>query len=196
MPSETRYFRSDTQTVNGLTAYKLGTEQSATAESKGIGSGYPAQGAYVGIRVWKRSNAGVETEITAGTPVAVASKGSLTTAIVSATWDCPQTSLDTTDAIVVRVYGRWGTGAWNLLAEFITEQLGATILNAVTWTVYYSISYRRYVDPDTGEITYTAGWNFGTTTYNSRIENFTWTSAAPPAVAKKTMGDGLTWIMS
>jgi hypothetical protein len=99
------------------------------------------------------------------------------------------------DAIVVRVYGRWGSaGTWNLLAEFITEQLGTSVLNASTWTVYYYISYTRYVDPETGEIIYVATWYFGTSTYNSRIENFTWGELPPPAEVKKPLMDGFVYV--
>jgi len=189
-PVETRYFRSDTQTVNGLTASKLGTTQSASSLSATIGRGRTALSAYAGIRAWRRLSDGTEIEITSGTPVAVVSTSS--TGIVSATWSCPQTSLTTTDAVVVRVYGKWGSsGTWNLLAVFITEQLGAGQLDAATWTVYYYISYTRYVDPDTGIVTYTAAWGFGTSTFNSRIENFQWT---PPVT--KTWHDIASWSLT
>jgi len=63
MPVETRYFRSDTQTVNGLTAYILGTAESSSLKELEIQSDKTV---YIGIRVWKRNSAGSETEITSG----------------------------------------------------------------------------------------------------------------------------------
>jgi len=157
-----------------LTAYKLKTEQTTSGLNRLIGSGTTLYRAYVGIRVWKRLADGTEIEITEGTPVAIASRIVVTSAIHSATWSCPETSLTTTDAIVVRVYGKWGGGDWHLLETFITEQLGATKLDAAIWTVYYYISITRYIDPETGETWYYAYWWFGSSTHNSRIENFSW----------------------
>jgi hypothetical protein len=181
MASETRYFRSDTQTVNGLTARKLLTSRSGTSGSIDI-SNYHA---YIGIRVWKRNSAGTETEITNGSPYAIAAIPS-SSGIVSANWSCPQTSLATTDAIVVRVYATADTITWVLADTWITEPLGAGSLNAATWTVYYYI----YVSSKTGVYNF----RFDTTTYNSRITNFTW--SLPVIAVKRIMGDGLTWIMS
>jgi len=64
---ETFYFRSDTTTVNGLSANKLLTSQSGTAGYNTRTDTDP-EGAitreYWGIRVFKRSSSGVETEIT------------------------------------------------------------------------------------------------------------------------------------
>jgi hypothetical protein len=136
--------------------------------------------AYIGIRVWKRSASGVETEITDGTPRARATIPS-SSGIVSATWTCPQTSLASTDAIVVRVYVTADTITWFLCDTWITEQLGAGSLDAATWTVYYYI----YVVSKTGVYNF----RFDTTTYNSRITNFSW--SPPPAGVPRFIGDGL-----
>jgi hypothetical protein len=169
MPAETRYMRSDTWTVNGLTAYKLGTTQSTGPPEVYIGATGELT-AYWGIRVWKRSSAGVETEITGGTPVAVVSRSSDGDGLQNATWSCPETPLNPTDSIVVRLYIRLGTGAWTEEVVFTTEQLGTTILNAATWTVY--LYTNRTYDRDF-DITY-AYFRWGASTYNSRIANFTW----------------------
>jgi hypothetical protein len=173
-PTETRYFRSDTQTVNGLTARKLLTTQSGVSGSIDI-SNYNA---YIGIRVWKRSSGGVETEITDGTPRARAVIPS-SSGIVSGVWSCPQTSLASTDAIVVRVYATADSITWVLLDTWVTEQLGATQLDASTWGVYYYI----YVNTARGI------WKFyfDTATYNSRITNFSW------SVVSKTWHDVAVW---
>jgi hypothetical protein len=167
--------RIDQQTVNGLTAYVLGTTQ--TTGSKYFGDIEEALlNGYWGIRVWKRTSAGVETEITAGTPVAQVYRSAVGSGLQSATWACPETSLSSTDAIVVRVYFQYGSSGWVLAAEFITGQLGASKLDSATWTVYYY----TYIATVGGLYRYRFYW--GTTTYNSRIENFTWT---PVPVVKK-----------
>jgi len=163
--------RSDTQTVNGLTAYVLGTSQTASSRYYEDIEEWLLNG-YWGIRVWKRSSGGVETEITAGTPVAQVSRSAVGSGLQSGTWNCPETSLSSTDAIVVRVYFQYGTSGWVLAAEFITGQLGASKLDSATWTVYYY----TYITKSGALYRYRFYW--GTTTYNSRITNFVWTEGA------------------
>lgn len=173
MTSETRYFYGDQHTINGLTAYKLnltsgGTARSASRTLLGEFSGY------WGIRVWKRSAAGVETEVTldggTGTAKAIVSRAVDGFGLQSNTVAVSQIVLVSTDAIVVRVYQGGSSPPTFLAATFITEQLGAQSLDNATWTVWY-YTY-RYYDPDT-EIT-TLIFYFGST-YDSRIINFTWT---------------------
>jgi len=176
--------RSDQQTINGLTAYILGTTQSETSAYKGVINEI-LYTAYFGIQVWKRAADGTETEITDGTPQAVVSGAPTTEGIKSNTWECPQTSLIDTDAIVVRVYRKLGSGSWLLLQIFITEQLGGTQLDGVTWTVYYYL--RLYYS--WGNYYYRI--YFGTSTYNSRITNFQWSTA--PAEAWHTAE---TWLLN
>jgi len=173
MTVETRYFTSTSITYLGITIRKLLATNSAVDESRGI-----LNGARIGIRVWKSDASDTETEITAGTPVA--------TVVYtddgedSATWACPVTALVATDKIVVRVYMTKLTPiSWGVIQHFITEALGASSLDAATWTVYYELVKSGFslnfcygnVDP-----------------YDSRITNFTWT----PAVLAAFQGDGLT----
>jgi len=164
MPSETRYFRNAQSTVNGLTCYELGTTQTTTSTYFSV----TRDGAtcYIGIRVYKRTSAGVQTEITAGTPVAQVNS-TLGTGLMSNTWSCPETSLNTTDSIVVQLWMKDRYGTWNNMGSFQTEQLGATKLNAATWTIYYYQEVLLY---------YLRFW-FGSSDYNSHIENFTYTTA-------------------
>jgi len=170
-PVETRYMRGDQHNINGLTAYILGDTQSATSQyhRRVISSGFSALASW-GIRVWKRSSGGVETEITSGTPVAAVYRMEDGSGIQSNTWACPGADLSSDDAIVVRVYLTC-RGNTYLCAEFITEQLDAETLEAATWTVYYHTAYSFY----SSRITATFRW--GTVTYNSRIEGFSYTSA-------------------
>jgi hypothetical protein len=164
-PAETRYMRSDTQIINGLTAYKLSTAQSSSYVSIQFDA-YDEEtfDQYLGVRVWKRATNGSETEISSGTAIAIAT--GITTALISATWSCPLTSLSLTDAIVVRVYGNDFSPPTTLVTSFITEQLGASSLDASTWTVYYYLVLQHTI------YGYFFYFRFGTTTYNSRIANF------------------------
>jgi len=186
MPIETRYFVNRTVTVNGLTAWDLGLYLAGAYNVRGIlARGSAATTGSIGIRVWKRTVGGVETEITAGAPVAVATRtgnGGPEPAI-SGTWPCPATPLVSTDSVVVRVYGRYDADAWVLFTEgtFTTEQLGAQSLDAATWTVYYHL------------LTFDFGFNAAMSFYwdgdfetlyfyPSSIGNFTYTLYVPPVV--------------
>ena len=166
MATQTRYLTNDSITNNGLSCRYLSTSQSSAAGSNGIvyGVGTAYQ---VGIRVWKRSSGGTETEITSGTPVAQVSRSVAGEGIQSATWNCQETALDEGDSIVVRVYHKFSNQeTWTEANTWQTEDLPGDKLNAITWTIYY---YTRYVD-------LTSGWfHYGSSTYNSRIENFQYT---------------------
>jgi len=163
-----RYMRSDTQTVNGLGAYKLNIPQS-TSYTYTTQSGSGA-GASWGIRAWVRHSNGAEQEISldgqTGTPTAVVSRAR-GSGMQSGTVSVAQTGLQQTDSLVIRVYVQVGDSDWTLCATFTTEQLQATTLKAVTWTVYYYTytSWNRLTDWTTSML------YWGTTTYNSRIQN-------------------------
>jgi hypothetical protein len=187
MTVETRYMRSDQQTVNGLTAYKLGLTKSGTAATiTRAWTNTTDEGGYMAVDIVKRDSAGVETvlyskaaQVTFGSPDSDVE--------LSATVAVAQTALAATDSIVVKVYGRRaGSTVWSLLATFTTEQLGATQLSAATWTVYYTESCVY----DYGSSSLTLYYKFDGA-YNTRIANFTWTPAA--AAPPRMVGDGLTW---
>jgi len=174
-PVETRYMRNDQHTVNGLTAYKLGLTQTTI-------SGYALlmvsgdKRIDWGIRVWKRTSLGAVTELTPSVPVAQVYRDSDGSGLQSATWGPSAVALEDTDAIVVKVYMRDHVSTWQLKTTFITEQLGAKNLVGTTWTVYYYTTRSYLVKTDTTS----GGFYWGTSTYNSRIENFAWSPAPPP----------------
>ncbi|MFO7618344.1 MAG: Ig-like domain-containing protein [Thermoplasmata archaeon] len=179
----TRYMRGivNEVNINNLVTYNLGLNQSSTAQDTGgLGNNVNL---YAGIRVWKRSSGGTETEITSGTSVAIAWSSS--TGIWSNTWTPPATPMDPTDSIVVRVYVNTATPPTALQATFTTEQLGATSLDANTWTLYYYMS--RAGNP-TG-----SRWHWGTDTNNSRIDGFTHSTTAP---GEPTDHNTLNWTAS
>ncbi len=164
-----RYMRSDTQTINGLNAYKLNIPESNSSASNTQYGDEPV--AYWGIRAWVRHSDGTEQELSldgqTGTPMAVVSRGS-GSGLQSATVTVAQTALQPTDSLVVRVYTKVGTDSgWTLSAAFTTEQLQATTLQATTWTVYYYTYafWNRYIERETAKL------YWGTTTYNTRIQN-------------------------
>jgi hypothetical protein len=185
---ETRYWQFNVWVVNGLNAYRLANTNTDTTNNVGLAADGNLAVTW-GHRVWKRSSSGVETEITSGTPVAQCSKavGDTTLTEMTATWNCPSTSLAATDAIVDRVYIKFGTGSWQLLMESITEQLGGQSLDAATWT-YKCWYQRQYISgPQTRGRMY-----FGSSSYNSRILNFTWTPV--PVAVKKLLMDGFVLV--
>lgn len=162
------YMRSDQHTVNNATMYKLMethtgnwniTSKSALdPEDEWVG--------YWGVRVWRRSSNGSESEISSGSPVAVVSRSSSGQGLQSANWTCPSTNLSSTDSIVVRVYYKFDVGSYTLCAEFSTVQLNATSLTSQTWTVYY---YTQRSHNSQQHKTYI--YYYWDNTYNSKIEN-------------------------
>jgi len=151
--------------------FQLGTTQTTTAS----GNDLDVSGLTVGIRVWGIKADKTEEEITAGSTVANVT-GPGTTVTLSATWNCPSTAQYVAYFIIVykgtefmRTYDL-GSGGLPLL--FMTEDLNSA-LSSATWTVYYAFHYNVNLDQ--------TFFRFGTTTYNSRIANFTW--SAPPIVS-------------
>ncbi len=159
---ETRYFTSTAITYKGAALRQLNIANSASSESKGL-----LNGVRIGIRVWVSDSADNETEILPLTGVK---------AIVvyigdgedMATWNCPLTAFAATDKVIVRVYITKLTPiVWQLQQTFVSEALGASSLDAATWTIYYWL-YKP---------TTTLSVFYGSNTYPSRITGFTWTQA-------------------
>ena len=147
---------------------------------------------YFKFKVFKRDAGGTETAVTDYVTLYSALASVFKDdagALRSITVNIPETALASTDSIVVRIYTQAGTGTPALRAIFTTEQLGAVRLDSATWTFYF---YLEGAKGTGGIFDY---WYWDTTTYNSRIENFTWTPAPPPVVAKRIIGDGLVWIV-
>jgi hypothetical protein len=168
--TQTRYLTTTATTVNGLAASSLNLANSATAGNWAPGASVQV---HLGIRVWKRSSAGVETEITDGTVQALVHRTATGNGFQTATYTPTQTALATTDSIVVRVYGDTTTPPTNVRATFTTEQIGATQLDANQWTVQY---WTRMANTAGGG----PDWYWGTTTYDNNIAGFKWTAAASP----------------
>ena len=188
MPTVTMYMRSDQHTVNGLTAYKLDTVNSASLkEISGCSVDTRTHYFHIGIRVFIVHPDGSEDEVTDGTAVAIApvGTGSDITTTTCNTWDCPERLLYTEDAIKIVVecmcgYS-WSESSAVVLATFVTEQLGAVRLNASTWHVCYRI--RRDQVYEFGFRWWHYYFRFGRDADASYIENFSY--SVPAGVTHK-----------
>jgi hypothetical protein len=197
LTSETRYLRSDTHTVNGLTARKLGTDLTGSVTTEIYRTAVATASADFGVRFFRRLADGTEVEIiSTGTPIIVGTRTTIGAGLQSVNISVSEIALNPTDAIIVRCYYRnpATTGSWTQLGwgtpVWITAQLNALKLDAATWTVYlYTI-----ITPSETLGKYDIGLGFGSTSENSRIENFTWTPAAPPPIAKKPIINGLVYV--
>jgi hypothetical protein len=164
----TQYLTSTSITANGLTSKQLSTAESTTTVQGGIGvTGGTSPPIYVGIRVYKRTSAGTETEITT-TYVAQANLGTGLTA----TYTPPGTSLAYTDSIIIRVYFYRSSGWTGAMDTWQTGPLGASYLNATTWTITYAYTYYS-LNYNTGVTTFYL--YYGSSSYPTRIANFVYT---------------------
>jgi hypothetical protein len=184
MPTETRWYRYETHTVNGLTAYKLNLAKIGTAYTFNRAVARAVYNGYICIDVAVRHADGTETVIASKVAQIQTADGDyhLTE---SATVNIPETSLSPTDAIVVRVYWKFADETtWTLCATFITEQLGASKLNAATWTCYYTESHTidTTVVPPRSSMAFHIDGDF-----LSRVDGFTWSKLTPrPSAFIKT----------
>ena len=180
MPVETRYFRSDTHTVNTYTLKKLGTSKSGTSGAESVSwQSTKAESAYVRILVSILKEDGTATDVASGAEVNI---GTNTTQVLSATIDIPETSLDPTDAILIEVQYSTDAQTWTSLtqttlgADWVTEQLNTSVLNTSTWTVYYDLSLTNQYNPIKRAYTNMLSFRYDGD-YESRIENFTYGEA-------------------
>jgi hypothetical protein len=169
--TETRYMRSDIHTINGISVYNLGTTSSASPLENNQQTDRWSGSFTVtwGIRVWIRHVDTSETPVSLGSSwVATVQRSSDGAGIQTNSWSCPQTSLVDTDAIIIRVYMQIGSTTYNP-TELITEQLGASQLNAASWTISYYTErdYRGWPQQRTRGI-----FTWGDATHDSRITNF------------------------
>mgnify|MGYP001117271462 CR=1 FL=1 len=157
-PSQTRYLRYDSV---------LGTTQTTTGTYIYPGGTNPGQvTVYYRFRVYRRTPGG---DILITDWVTHSTRSGNGSGLVSYNWNCPQTSMNPEDAVRFDIRVDYG-GALIGTKTFVTEALGATTLSGVTWTIwlYTWYNYSTVGDKTEGRIYY------GNSTYNSRIENFTY----------------------
>jgi hypothetical protein len=167
--TQNRYPNINDQTVNTVTGKVLNQEYGSTSGILYFSDPTsPTQTPYYSVDVYVLHADGSTT--TLGTGVAVAAGN--TFGMNYGTWDCPETSLASTDAleIVWHVYNALGSA--QLVS--VTEQLGITKLNASTWSVGYYVSV-SYYSPGS---TYRYYLRYGTSTYATGITNIGYSVSA------------------
>jgi hypothetical protein len=188
LPTEIRYFDTQSASVHGLSCYGLRTAYTPGTIGQIPISGYISPTLVTGswgIRVWKRDVAGNETEITRGTPVATSDLSQAIYSYGSGNYTPNQTSLASSDSIVVRVYIKIGTQDWSQVnyAIFTTEQLGAVSLDSNPWTVWYN---KRIEQIDPTHFRYWYYWVYGNSPdLEDYIDGFKWTPVSPPPSPKR-----------
>jgi len=187
--TETRYMRSDTFSWD-LTYYAFNTTNSAsyvtdseTWQTSGAGHGYLRSLIYV--KYQDNTTALIATsagfEVTSSTPTEY-----------SETVNIPETALNTTDRIMVTVqYGPDGSTWTNIGYSFLTEQLGATLLNSATWTIYYWADFTSTYNPAIRRYNNELVFYHGDSDYPSRIEGFSYTTGVT-----KEWHDVTSWSLS
>ncbi|MFO7618482.1 MAG: hypothetical protein R6W91_02320, partial [Thermoplasmata archaeon] len=168
--SEIRYLRS-VASEGGTGFYLLGTENSHPAAPGNWGAGNSLS-VYLGIRVFKRTEGGTETEITTSL-VATVSRTSLGWGYQNGYWKSTEYALDPTDSIVIKVYGANTANPTVVRASFSTGPLGAIKLDSTMWTMRYWTRYSGFVQGG-------SDWYWGNDSYNNTLEGFTWTQPANP----------------
>jgi len=170
--TETLYHRSDQHTINGLGAYNLNISNSASStymEGQFGGGGCAYAHWYSDIYI-RHSD---ESETKIGSNVALVVRENIGEGYQSANWNCPETSLNPTDAIkIVEKVGNLDGSIIFGNRVFITEQLGAIKLNAYTWNFN---RYTHFVD-----CVYAGYWltttrlHHGGSSHATRVEGFSY----------------------
>lgn len=195
--SETYYFRSDTETVNGLNANKLRTNQTGTSGYK-YRQFFDPEGDQIakviwGSKVFIRNSTGYETQIGGLSGLdewncciaKTEGRNSPGYGIQDANWTVgDEYDMNSNDTIVVKVYvgcnytdGNFGS--WNLLGKWQTERLGATQLTNVTWKFHYytKLTLSTLRKPPGQAKYWKTYFYYDTSTYNSRIVDIEWEEA-------------------
>ena len=176
MPVETRYFRSDTETIDTTTYRKLGTSLSGTGASvsqSGTGYALPPS-CQIGVRVYILKSDGTKIELTSNVSAIVYLQYPTSKSLRSATWNCPETDLDSTDRVLIEVYLDNGVSGWVKKGSWVTEQLGATKLDSATWIFYYWVEAPYSFNPRIGRYSFGINFYFDGSD-DSRIVNFSYT---------------------
>lgn len=171
---ETWYIRSDTDTVNGVLGYVANTTQSTSSVSINTTTLFPS--VEFGWRIWHVGGGNNETtEITSGTPIAIVQRSSTSSGIQSNTWTPPATSLQVGwDSFKFTIYytSPIGFTPWTAFAVLTSERQMYKALEAQELTFYLWTSFTINTFPTPNDIQI----RFGSSTYNTRIEDLTFTN--------------------
>lgn len=175
------HYRSDQQTVNGLTAYKLSEERGnnpAYIENYGMAHStigghsriYASSTLYIlhrdGSTTYLSSSAGQVSLYNGGV-------NSTVNALLSHTYDMDtDRSLIKTDAIKVIIMLTMDNQGGSNTATFVSQQLGWNKIKSGTWTSHYYLSSYRYISspgPGGANVGLRGYFRWGDSTYESRI---------------------------
>jgi hypothetical protein len=143
-PTETRYLLN-VANPDGTKQLSLDFPYS-TYGAQSFGLAHNEANASWGIRVWNVTSGGVETEITAGAPVALVNRtANGGYSAQSNTWVCPAANWNQASNCSLRVKwyagfnitGNGSGGIWGFLINSTTPGLGSNFLNSSTWTIIY-----------------------------------------------------------
>jgi len=176
MTRETRYMNPDAWIINNVVAFKLVKEvgEPPLLMPHNETGDIPVQ---FGTKIYKVILNGTKTLLSGDTPVATVQRTTDGEGYQENTWACPRTTIDTTDAIYVEIWRKFGNLNWELHENctYITEQLKANELLNAYWKIRY-YTKRAY---ESG-LNRTYGWyGYGGSQYLSRIENFAYTDPKP-----------------
>lgn len=148
------YFRSDTYTTCGISAY--GLDDDYTNDNLTIHSDTPK---FFGFRVWLVSSAALKEELTAGIPEAIMHfSGSETDGQYSETWACPGTDVILGyQALEVKLYSSDDSLTWSAIGQFISPVLITNEIEASTWTFTLYCDFGASVDFKLGATTSRSG---------------------------------------
>jgi len=159
-----RYLTSAEWTQNGLLAFKLITtaEGALTTIAKSVAGDVTAYwSSDVIIRHSDSSETNIDSKIAQVSRSVDGGPSNQT-----ADWTCPETSLVSTDCLLIRTYTKLGAGSWLLNDEWITEQLDYSTLENNTWTFSY-YTRRSYI----GGNTWARFYHGADASYNIKITN-------------------------
>ena len=142
MPT-TLYHRDDTHTINNQTLRKLMEELANTDGDSGYL--YVEDDLDLTADVYIRHADGSRTTVQLNAVDRWIVYGQDGTTLFEDTWDCPETDLETTDALEITVV-LTPLGYIPEVTTFISQRLGVTKLKAATWTFYHEVYYEAYTD--------------------------------------------------
>ena len=159
----TWYFRADTHTVNGVTAYVINETISDTAVNV-TDSVAGNVTVYWGWRIWRVRSDGSQNELTSGTPVATVSRVVSGIGIQTGTWNAPSKVLHIGyDCFKFVLYMKFGSGDWTAKATFVSSRLLERAIVGATWS-FKIYTVKQYVVNTYGVFVW------GSSAFNSRIE--------------------------
>lgn len=157
--TETRYFRSDTQAVNRLTAYKFAVVNTTTPTS--VTHIYPSLPVDVMVLLYRRSPDGSETPIFIPVPSTLTFT-TPTRGMFSSSFTAFPTTFELGDSLVVKVFMRGYMQPYFPVAIFTTTHIGSLQASYLTCYLYLDVSSTKTT------------FIFGSSEYPSRMEGLTY----------------------